>query len=223
MGLSRSLPRGGDGQQGPGASAPPRRPAWAVAAQPRSRAEGLGAAYLLDYGAFRASFEHPAHADLEVVEGYLDSDSIEPVPFERMAQQFPEGMDRVMARLTGQGTSDGVEALTEGAVGVLANGCGGLNRPQAPGIGRGGLQRRTRAPGIDSGELQSQPWAPGIDSGGLRSQTQAPGIEQGGRRSQTRAPGLDPGGLSGQTRAPGFGTRALQTPTWAAGSARGGL
>jgi hypothetical protein len=54
------------------------------------------------YGEFRASFERPEQADLEVVEGFLESDSIGPQPFLQVARAFPEGVDRVLGEVTGR-------------------------------------------------------------------------------------------------------------------------
>jgi hypothetical protein len=55
-----------------------------------------------EYGAFRASFADPQRADLEVVEGYLQTESVGPQTFLRMARDFPEGVDEVLGEVTGR-------------------------------------------------------------------------------------------------------------------------
>jgi hypothetical protein len=61
-----------------------------------------GLVLLPHYAEFRASFERPRKADLEVVLGYLESDSIGPEPFLRMVKAFPRGVDEVLAKALDQ-------------------------------------------------------------------------------------------------------------------------
>ena len=65
-----------------------------------------GLTYLAEFGLFQRAFENPAlitqRRYREVLQTYLDDDSVSPLPFRRLAQADPDRASQVFARLLGK-------------------------------------------------------------------------------------------------------------------------